>query len=61
MATDYKLPPTLIARIIVSRFFEKEEKDKVKKPTKRNISDMLSKSYLIEDSDLSLEIYWVML
>lgn len=59
LAYDYEVPATLVVRMILSRFLEKEENDKVIKPSKKAISEMMLKPHLIEDVDLSLETYWV--
>lgn len=63
IAISQNIPATLVARVILNKFYETDQKNeksqKVKKPTKKNISDMLSYSYLIDDCDLSLEVFWV--
>lgn len=61
MAVSQNIPATLIARVILSKFYEVSENDKIRKPTKKNIADMLAFPYLIDDTDLSIEVYWATL
>lgn len=59
IAVSQNIPATLVARVILNKFLEIETDGK--KPTKKNISDMLSYSHLIDDADLSLEVFWATL